>query len=622
MKKSTQKISKQKECFQELVEKIYDRKMVDYDVNFQSESGEREIKVCRGTLAKGFTDELSFIALKYRVWIEELFEFTFDPDEKTVVTYDQSNKGDENFDQLNMIANFCKFVGISEFEILDTDNSYNYAYWYTEESPFEVMEHIDEYAPYVKHVVCCNKSNWPEKTEQHQSLKKKPIEVLKYLEHNKSCCKRFGAIIARLLKTGFVPILFDEPIRMANMKSFLSNEEKQAKLAEAADSPKIRAQFEAMKERSKIELLHSLNTGLITGMMPWAVPCTIPEPVLPTNSNQDLIELKDLIMRPAMPQIDIIIVDSKYDKRLEEKTDLEPKELKSGLYDVTRDVLPSIYLMIPSLYYKTKNLYPDIDMNGMIQYKLGRPRIYLKSDRDLDDYALTPSYKLLDLASLSTPTQASEQEQVQKKLISSHEMFDSYRKVCNEHYRGTMRCIERLTELVLSFDLASLIDEVANEELIKSFKQYPQFLPFESDAEDKQQIEEEQPFDASEFSFALLQWIGELGEELERFSRSLCKGYINGTSWEELAKHVKKLKEYVNKEELKQAIDTMDRNIEQLEPENGEPFCGSDDYYDDDLAYERWGDWKTYRLNALEEFRSALESYKEKLCDMMTIDEE
>lgn len=206
MKKSTQKVSKRKECFQDLVEGIYERKMVDYIVTSPSESGEREIQLCRGTLAKGFTDELSFTALKYRVWIEELFEFTFDPDEKTVVTYDQSHKGDEEFDQLHMIANFCNFVRISEFEVLDIDNSYNYAYWYTEESPFEVMEHIDKYAPYVKHVVCCNKSNWPEKAEQQQSPKKTPMEVLEYLEHNKSCCKRFGAIIARLLKTGFVPI--------------------------------------------------------------------------------------------------------------------------------------------------------------------------------------------------------------------------------------------------------------------------------------------------------------------------------------------------------------------------------------------------------------------------------
>ena len=209
MKKS----SKQKECFQRLIKKIYGYKMVDFGPDPKAESGERVIKLYRGTDAKGFTDELSFIALRHRVRIEELFEFTFDPDEKTVVTYDQSNKGDEKFDQLHMIANFCKFVRINEFEVLDTDNSYNYAYWYTEGSPFEVMEHIDEYAPYVKHVVCCNKSNWPEKAEQQQPPKKTPIEVLEYLERNKSCCKRFGAIIARLLKTGFVPILFDEPTR-------------------------------------------------------------------------------------------------------------------------------------------------------------------------------------------------------------------------------------------------------------------------------------------------------------------------------------------------------------------------------------------------------------------------
>ena len=605
MKKS----SIQKECFQELVNGIYERKMVDYDVDPKSKSGERSIKLYRGKEAKGFTDEISFISLKYRVWIEELFELTFNPDEKTKVKYDEREK---DFDQLHMIANFCKFVGIDEFKILDKD--YDCAYWYTEESPFEVMEHIDEYAPYVKHVVCCNKSNWPEMEEQQQTPKATVISILEYLKHNESRCKSLGVIIAHLLNTRFVPLLFDVPIKMADIKFCVSNEEKQAKLAEAADDPIIEEQFEAMKERSKSELLYSMKTGLITGMMPWAVPYTIPEPVLPTNLNQDLIQVKGSIMRPDMSQIDIIIVDSKYDKRL---------EAKSGLYDVTNDVLPSTYLMIPCLYYKTKRLSPDIDMTGMIQYKLGRPYIYLKSDRDLDDYSLRPSYALLDVianaASLSASKPASEQAPAQEKPISSHEMFDSYREVCNEHYRRIMRCIEQLTELVLSFDLASLINGAADEELIKSFKECPPILPFDRSIEDKPQTGDEQTFDASEFSLDLLQWIGELGEELERFSRTLRKGYINGTSWEELAKHVMKLKEYINKEELQQAIDIMDRNIEQLEPENGEPFCGSDDYYDD---YDRWGDWKTYRLNALEEFKFALESYREKLCDMMTIDEE
>lgn len=261
-------------------------------------------------------------------------------------------------------------------------------------------------------------------------------------------------------------------------------------------------------------------------------------------------------------------------------------------------------------------------MTGMLQYKSGKPQIYLKSDRDLDDYSLIPSYTLLNVIANAASLSASKPAPAQKKPLSSHEMFDSYREVCNEHYRRTMRYIEQLTELVLSFDLASLINGAADEELVKSFKECPLILPFECRIENKQQADNEQSFDASEFSLSLLQWIGELGEELERFSSSLWKRYISGNSWEELAKHVKKLKEYINKEELQQAIDIVDRNIEQLEPENGEPFCGSDDYYDDDSANERWGDWKTYRLNALEEFKSALESYKEKLCDMMTIDVE
>ena len=595
-------MSIRKKCLEELVKGIYGGKMINYHEASDPFSQKPCFELVTGVDAKGLIDDLKFTP-KYREKIVKLFTFTFNPDERIVVKYN-SNKSD--FDQLHMIENFCTFIGIDKLKILDKD--YDYAYWYTEESPFEVMEHIDEYASYVEHVVCCNKSNWPEMAEQQQSPKKTKIEVAEYLKRNKSCCKSFGVIISYLLNTQFVPLLFDEVPGIGFDDSSLSE------------------RFEVMKERSKSELLFGLITGHIPGMMPGAVPCTIPELVLPTNENQVSIRVKGSIMRQAMPQIDIIIVDSKYDKRLDGKTDLDPKEPTSGLYDVTSDVLPIIYLTIPYLHYKTKNLSPDIDMTGMLQYKLGKPKIYLKSDRDLKDYSLIPSYTLLNVianaASLSASKPASDQAPAQKKPLSSHEMFDSYREVCNEHYRRTMRYIEQLTELVLSFDLASLINGAADEELVKSFKECPPILPFECRIENKQQACDEQTFDASEFSLALLQWIGELGEELERFSRSLWKRYISGNSWEELAKHVKKLKEYINKEELQQAIDIMDRNIEQLEPENGEPFCGSNDYYDDDLAHERWGDWKTYRLNALEEFKSALESYKEKLCDMMTIDVE
>ena len=575
-------MSTRKKCLETLVKEIYGGKLINYHEASDPFSEKPCFELVTGVDAKGLIDDLKFTP-KYREKIVKMFTFTFNPDERIVVKY---NSTKPDFDQLHMIENFCKFVGIDKLKILDKD--YDYAYWYTEESPFEVMEHIDEYAPYIKHVVCCSKSNWPEKAEKLQQSKEVPVTVLEFLQQNNCYHKCFGVIISHILNTQFVPLLFDE---VPGIKF---------------DDSSLNERFKAMREQSKRYLLLGLITGHIPGMMPGAVPCTIPELVLPTNSNG----VKGLI-RPFTFPIDIIIVDSKFDKRLEGKPDLDPKKPTSGLYDVTTDVRPSIYLTIPSLHYRTKDLAPDIDMTGIIQLKI-RLRIYLKSDSNLKDSDV--------VAKASTNPESA---QVKHELLLSPDLFEQYKAVHNKHYLQTMRCIEQLTELVLSLDLVSLINESANKELIKSFKQCLPIIPAKSCIEYQQQAEDEQPFDASEISFALLQWIGELGQIIEIFSEYLNKIYIGGASWAYLDRHVKNLKEYIYKEELLQAIDIMNQKIEQIGPKEEQPlFSVYDDYVDDYTLSRCWGDWQTYRLNTLEKFRSALESYREKLCDMMTIDEE
>lgn len=487
-----------------------------------------------------------------------------------------------------MIENFCKFVGIDKLKILD--KNYDYAYWYTEESPFEVMKHIDEYAPYVEHVVCCSKSNWPEKAEQLQQSKEVPVTVLEFLQQNKCYHKCFGVIISHILNTQFVPLFFDEVPGLE------------------FDESDLEARFEEMRKFTKLNLWYGLKTGqILIDRMPVRLPCTIPELIIALPETP--ISFKPM---QITHHIDIIIVDSEYNKRFEGKPELNPQEASSGLYDVTRYVLPDCFFLFPGFNYRMKYLSPDIDTTDMIQPVLKRGQIFLKSDRNLDDYAL-PSSHIFIADYTAILSMDPESEQKKKDSLSSHELFEPYEEGRNKHYRRIMRCIEQLTELVLSFDLASLIDESANEELIKSFKQCPQFLPFESDAEDEQQIEEEQPFDASEFSFALLQWIKDLGGSIYRFSQEFSDEYIEAGG---SRKHIKRLNEYITSEKLLQAIDSMNEKLERLKSKEEQQSYDNGFSRKNNLRYRRYN-----QCNALEEFKFALESYREKLCAMMTFDE-
>jgi hypothetical protein len=166
-----------------------------------------------------------------------------------------------------------------------------------------------------------------------------------------------------------------------------------------------------------------------------------------------------------------------------------------------------------------------------------------------------------------------------------------------------------------SLQPASLLPMMIQPELSKLDQLYDVLKQGAIDGQEiNQHSENEQSFNASELSFALLQWIGEVGEEIKKFANNLPKYYTYANEDSSTQEHGKKIREYAESQQLADAIDEMNKELDRMDEPN-EQFKHDD--YDDWESY-KWGNWRNTRCNAFEEVKTSLERYIQKIKDMMT----
>ncbi|MCR5599240.1 MAG: hypothetical protein K6G33_00635 [Ruminococcus sp.] len=564
------------ECLETLMKDIYGVK----HVNFYVDENNSNVKtICKGRHGTGFMDELRFTPT-YQAKLMEIFGLTFVNRPGTEVMFDPTSK---DFDDLHCIANFCSAVGIKNVDVLNP--RYNYTYVRTADSPFEVLKTPSAYAPYGEIVVCCSEAQVATSCEQDQECRIGSIPLLELLEKDDMYGTVMATKIYELLCQNFIPLLFD--IDCYNDYSYL------------------RYRFKELYKYSKRELLQILygRRNMITGE--WE------------GRRLHHHEFKY-----------IIVLDSKY-----EKFDEVDMNLDNTLgWHIIDDILVPPSICIPSMKYKSQVLYPNIDMSDMIKApKDSNYRVYYKRNE----------------ASGSRYSHSEIQELIYSRFIQDY----------IEQYRCTKRYIEELMELIISLDLSSLIHEtVVNEDMIQLFcnneyeresvaqsymesyienhfnnasyrlyTELPMLIEPELSKLDKlydvleqgqieeQEINQEHSFSASELSFALLQWIGEVGAEINKFANSLPKNYTYSTADSSIQEHGKKMKEYAESQQLAGAIDEMNKELERMDEQNEQCKNG----YDGQESY-RWGDWRSSRCNVFEEVKASLERYIQKIKDMMT----
>ncbi|HRU96627.1 MAG TPA: hypothetical protein P5092_04200 [Ruminococcus sp.] len=568
--------SEQMELLEQLMKDIYGVKNVNYKLILTND--DQVIDVCqlnRGAGATGLMDDLSFTP-HYSNKLKLLFQFTFRTIWGVEVEFEPNKK---DFDTLHCITNFCKAVGIKNVDELDP--RYNYTYLWTVDSPFEVLKAPSVYAPHGEIVVCCSEAQKTKRSEQKKEAKIKSTPLSKLLNEDGIRRANMGQKICNLLCDHFIPLLFD---------TYLDKGYRNLRLA-----------FKNLYTYSKNELL-----PLLYGKNNW---------------------LKGE-METWYPYQYIIVLDSKYEKLDEADMNLDNT---LGWY-IIDDILVPPSIHIPSMKYKSQVLYPSIDISGIISNPNdSRYRIYYKMNEEAG----------------SRYSDSEIQELIYSRFIQDY----------IEQYRCTKRCIEELMKLIISLDLSSLIHEtVVNEDMIQLFcndecerespiesymisyiasflknaplrlsSELPMMIAPERSKLDKlydileqgqieeQEINQEHSFSASELSFALLQWIGEVGAEINKFANSLPKNYTYSTADSSIQEHGKKMKEYAESQQLAGAIDEMNKELERMDEQNEQCKNG----YDGQESY-RWGDWRSSRCNVFEEVKASLEIYIQKIKDMMT----
>lgn len=593
------KMSEQMKHLEKLMKDIYGVK----NVNYHFEPEDDICYISRGTEGTGLMDELAFTPY-YSDRLKRLFRFTFCPIYGVKIKF----VGKKDYDTLQCITNFCKSVGI-ETKTLDVlDPRYNYAYACTSDSPFKVLKTPRVYAPHGEIVVCCSEAQTTTRSEQKKEAKNRSLSLLKLLEEDDWRRAGISKKICELLCEQFVPLLFD--------------------IAPDMKASELQNEVDALYDKWEREMLSQIygKYNVATGGMEMPYP---------------------------LPLKYIIVLDSKYEKL--DEVDLNLGNT-SGWYIINDIMFPSS-IRIPAMNYKSKVLYPPIDRSGMIRGLTdSKYRIYYKmngesgsrcSNRDLQelmykrykqDYADYHQYtkryieellKLIvswDLKSLIHET--ANESMIQSFCYDKYgpdNAFLSYIKSFYEHPLVQKRMkytvfgqpngsSNKQCTTNASLRLTSELPMMIQTELSKLDQLYDVLKQGAIDGQEiNQHSENEQSFNASELSFALLQWIGEVGEEIKKFANNLPKYYTYANEDSSTQEHGKKIREYAESQQLADAIDEMNKELDRMDEPN-EQFKHDD--YDDWESY-KWGNWRNTRCNAFEEVKTSLERYIQKIKDMM-----